>query len=111
MYKGFFHNNYVKIKVLDVFKVNKVFVHKVIVESGEVSLDDILNSEVDVELRKAIARNHSATHLLHAALYDVLGDHISQAGSYNDATRLRFDFSHPKAMTAEEIAEVEEQVN
>ncbi len=65
---------------------------------------------VDVS-RMEIEKHHSATHLLHAALYDVLGDHISQAGSLNDATRLRFDFSHPKAMSDAEIAEVEEQVN
>jgi len=65
---------------------------------------------VDIS-RMEIEKHHSATHLLHAALYDVLGDHISQAGSLNDATRLRFDFSHPKAMSDAEIAEVEEQVN
>ena len=65
---------------------------------------------VDIS-RMEIEKHHSATHLLHAALYDILGDHISQAGSLNDATRLRFDFSHPKAMSAAEIAEVEEQVN
>ena len=65
---------------------------------------------VDIS-RMEIEKHHSATHLLHAALYDVLGDHISQAGSLNDATRLRFDFSHPKAMSVAEIAEVEEQVN
>jgi len=65
---------------------------------------------VDIS-RLEVEKHHSATHLLHAALYDILGEHISQAGSYNDASRLRFDFSHPKAMSAQEIAEVEEQVN
>ena len=65
---------------------------------------------VDIS-RLEVEKHHSATHLLHAALYDVLGDHISQAGSSNDAARLRFDFSHPKAMSAQEIAAVEEQVN
>ena len=70
----------------------------------------IVNAVVDIS-RMEIEKHHSATHLLHAALYDVLGDHISQAGSLNDATRLRFDFSHPKAMSDAEIAEVEEQVN
>ncbi len=65
---------------------------------------------VDIS-RLEIEKHHSATHLLHAALYDILGDHISQAGSLNDDKRLRFDFSHPKAMTVEEIAAVEEQVN
>ena len=65
---------------------------------------------VDIN-RLEVEKHHSATHLLHAALYDLLGDHISQAGSSNDARRLRFDFSHPKAMTSAEIAEIEEQVN
>lgn len=65
---------------------------------------------VDIN-RLEVEKHHSATHLLHAALYEILGDHISQAGSLNDAARLRFDFSHPKAMTTAEIAEVEEQVN
>ena len=70
----------------------------------------IVKVVVDIS-RLEIEKHHSATHLLHAALYDVLGEHISQAGSLNDATRLRFDFSHPKAMSDAEIAEVEEQVN
>ncbi|MBE0498179.1 MAG: alanine--tRNA ligase [Campylobacterales bacterium] len=68
------------------------------------------NAIVDLS-RLEIEKHHSATHLLHAALYEILGDHISQAGSLNDASRLRFDFSHPKAMSHQEIAEVEEQVN
>ncbi len=70
----------------------------------------MVNAIVDIS-RLEIEKHHSATHLLHAALYDILGDHISQAGSLNDDKRLRFDFSHPKAMTVEEIAAVEEQVN
>ena len=61
--------------------------------------------------RNEIAKHHSATHLLHAALYELLGEHISQAGSLVEHNRLRFDFSHPKAMTHEEIALVEERVN
>ena len=63
------------------------------------------------ESRAEIARHHSATHLLHAALYEELGEHISQAGSLVEADRLRFDFSHPKALSPEEIAAVEERVN
>ena len=74
------------------------------------STNDTVKAVVDIN-RLEVEKHHSATHLLHAALYDILGDHISQAGSSNDARRLRFDFSHPKAMTAAEIAEVEEQVN
>lgn len=69
-----------------------------------------IKAVVDVS-RLEVEKHHSATHLLHAALYEILGDHISQAGSLNDERRLRFDFSHPKAMSTAEIAEVEEQVN
>jgi alanyl-tRNA synthetase len=61
--------------------------------------------------RKEIVKHHSATHLLHAVLFDVLGDHISQAGSLNDASRLRFDFSHPKAVEHAELVEIEQRVN
>ena len=75
-----------------------------------ISTDDSVKAVVDIN-RLEVEKHHSATHLLHAALYDVLGEHISQAGSSNDARRLRFDFSHPKAMSSAEIAEVEEQVN
>ena len=67
-------------------------------------------AKVDIS-RHEIAKHHSATHLLHGALYDILGEHISQAGSLVERNRLRFDFSHPKAMSEAEIAEVEEQVN
>jgi len=61
--------------------------------------------------RDEIIKHHSATHLLHAILFDVLGDHISQAGSLNDASRLRFDFSHPKAVSAKQLTEIETRVN
>jgi alanyl-tRNA synthetase len=75
-----------------------------------IKVGDHVDAKVDIE-RLEIEKHHSATHLLHAALYDILGDHIAQAGSFNDAKRLRFDFSHPKAMSGAEIAAVEEEVN
>ena len=78
--------------------------------SATISVGDSVRAVVD-EARLEIERHHSATHLLHAALYDELGEHISQAGSLVEADRLRFDFSHPKAMRAEEIAAVEARVN
>ncbi|MBA1437705.1 MAG: alanine--tRNA ligase [Epsilonproteobacteria bacterium] len=80
----------------------------------EVSKDLQVGMVVDAHVaisRAEITKHHSATHLLHAVLYDVLGDHISQAGSLVEAKRLRFDFSHPKALTHEEIAEIEQRVN
>jgi len=75
-----------------------------------ITTNNSVKAVVDIN-RLEVEKHHSATHLLHAALYELLGDHISQAGSSNDARRLRFDFSHPKAMTTSEVAEIEEQVN
>lgn len=81
------------------------------VESGVVSAGDKAKCTVDSVRRAAIARNHSATHLMQKALKNVLGDHVQQAGSYVDESRLRFDFSHYEALTKEQIAEVEKIVN
>ena len=78
--------------------------------SKELKVGTVVDSHVDAS-RNEIIKHHSATHLLHAVLYDVLGEHIAQAGSLNEATRLRFDFSHPKAVSAEELAEIENRVN
>ena len=75
-----------------------------------IKVGETVEAVVDIS-RVEIAKHHSATHLLHAALYEILGEHISQAGSLVEHNRLRFDFSHPKAMSAEEIALVEERVN
>lgn len=79
--------------------------------SGMIKADDIVSLEVDKALRLATCKNHSATHLLQKALRDVLGTHVEQAGSYQDADRTRFDFSHFQAMTAEELARAEQLVN
>jgi len=80
-------------------------------ESGVLRVGDNLKAEIDSARRDAIRRNHSATHLLHAALRTVLGTHVAQKGSLVSPERLRFDFSHDRAMTAAEIAEVERLVN
>ena len=74
--------------------------------SGSVKVDDLVCASIDVERRKAIMRAHSATHLLQKALQSVLGDHVHQAGSYVEPDRLRFDFTHYSALTAEELAKV-----
>ncbi len=81
------------------------------VVSGKFKTGDAVSLNVDKENRAKTCRNHSATHLLQSALRDVLGDHVAQAGSYQDPDRTRFDFSHSQAMTPEEIAKVEKIVN
>jgi len=78
---------------------------------GKISVNDDVVAIVDSNRRKAIARNHSATHLLHKSLKQVLGEHVNQAGSLVEDTRLRFDFSHHSSMTPEEILKTEELVN
>ncbi|MCE1237637.1 MAG: alanine--tRNA ligase [Hyphomicrobiales bacterium] len=88
-----------------------LFVHIGRVEAGRPVVGAAVRLTVDGERRGAIRANHSATHILHEALREVLGDHVAQKGSAVDADRLRFDFSHPKPMTAEEIARVEEIAN
>jgi alanyl-tRNA synthetase len=92
-------------------KAGGLFVHLGTVESGSFKHGETVDLEVDGKSRAAIRANHSATHLLHEALRQVLGDHVAQRGSLVAADRLRFDFVHTKPMTAEEIAKVEEIAN
>ena len=87
------------------------YLHTLKVTKGTVSTGETVSIEVDKKNRLAIARNHTATHILLSALQKVLGDHVEQAGSYVGNDRLRFDFNNSQAMTAEEICKVEEMVN
>jgi alanyl-tRNA synthetase len=98
-------------KVTDTRKVAGVFLHQVEVQSGDVAPGVGVVLDVDHARRSAIRANHSATHLLHEALRRALGDHVAQRGSLNAADRLRFDFSHTKALSAEELTSVEAEVN
>ena len=104
--------NDVVFKVVDTRKQGKgVFAHIGTLESGSIKENDALEAEVDEAARRATELNHSATHLMHAALRNVLGDHVSQKGSLVDPERLRFDFSHFEPLTAEQLSEIETIVN
>ena len=109
--KGTLENEGAHIDVLDTKKTDGVYVHMCNVVSGSVKVGDTLKASVDATRRQAIARNHSAVHMLQAALRKVLGNHVEQAGSYVDESIGRFDFTHFAALTAEEIAKIESIVN
>jgi alanyl-tRNA synthetase len=97
--------------VRDTQKIGTSFAHIGVVEAGDLHPGDEIEAQVDGERRTAIALNHSATHLLHAALRQVLGKHVQQKGSLVAPDRLRFDFSHTQALTGEELQRIEELVN
>ncbi len=101
----------VSLTVTDTKKTNGIYIHEATIDAGVVKVGDSFTLTVDAERRNSIKRNHSACHLLQAALRAVLGTHVEQAGSYVDEKRVRFDFTHLQAMTAEEIAKVEAIVN
>jgi alanyl-tRNA synthetase len=99
-------------QVSDTHKLlDALHIHLVAVENGEIRKGDAITLQVDVERRNKLRANHSATHLLHKVLRDVLGEHVTQKGSLVSPDRLRFDISHPKALDAETLAEVERRVN
>ncbi len=99
------------VKVTDTKKTDGIYIHSCEIVSGEIKVGDTVTAKVCGCRRNAIKRNHSAVHLLQAALRQVLGTHVEQAGSYVDAERLRFDFSHFAAVTPEELSQVEKIVN
>ena len=98
-------------KVIDTQKSGQAIVHHGTLVEGELTVGDALQAVVDLNKRKATALNHSATHLLHAALRTILGDHVMQKGSLVTPERLRFDFTHFEAMTSAQIKQVENLVN
>ncbi len=91
--------------------LGRLHAHNAVVEAGTIKVGDTVKLDIDVARRDAIRANHSATHLLHAALRNRLGAHVTQKGSMVAADRLRFDYSHPAALTAEDIAAIEAEVN
>jgi alanyl-tRNA synthetase len=100
-----------KFEVLDCVKSGSNHLHLGKLVSGEIKEADKVEARVEPQVRIATARNHSATHLLHAALRKVLGDHVTQKGSLNDSERLRFDFSHFEAVSASELEAISDLVN
>ncbi len=98
-------------EVRDTRKIGEVFGHAGIVAKGSLKAGDKVEAKVDARVRRDTAYHHSATHLLHAALRNVLGDHVQQKGSLVTAERLRFDFSHFEAVTPEQMARIEQMVN
>jgi alanyl-tRNA synthetase len=97
--------------VNDTLKMGKASVHYGSVQSGILKVGDMVDAHVDAERRQAIRLNHSATHLMHAALRQVLGDHVTQKGSLVAPDKLRFDFSHYEPVTPGQLAEIEDIVN
>ena len=108
---GFLKADGVVFQVKDTTKESGNHLHKGVLVEGSVKVGDQLTATVDAEKRQATALHHSATHLLHAALRQVLGGHVSQKGSLNTYDRLRFDFSHLEAVSAEELSQIENIVN
>ncbi len=110
--KGIIESKNAKIKVEDCKKIEDgKYLHIGVVEKGHIETGEVVKAAIDVKRRMSIARNHTTTHLLQKALTNVLGTHVHQAGSLVEPDRFRFDFAHFSAMTPEEIAKVEKEVN
>jgi alanyl-tRNA synthetase len=97
--------------IIDCKKQGKVFIHKAILNEGTLNKSDVIDMSVEKDKRQAVAIHHSATHLMHAALKEILGEHVQQKGSLVDEHKLRFDFSHGKPLSKEEISKIESIVN
>ena len=100
-----------QVRVTNCTKTSDVFIHHVEVILGELKATDSVETEVELSERRQTTTNHSATHLMHSALRKVLGDHVTQAGSLVDSSKTRFDFTHNKPLSSDEIAQIEKIVN
>lgn len=109
--QGVLENQTSLFQVLDTQKQGQAYAHLGKLEKGQLKLNDSVTAKVDVERRAATVLNHSATHLLHMILRQVLGDHVIQKGSLVNPERLRFDFSHPTPLTLDELKNIERRVN
>ncbi len=108
---GLLQNADSSFEVMDTQKQGKAFIHIGSVSKGELKVGDSLSAEIDAPRRDATIRNHSATHLMHAVLRGLLGEHVQQKGSLVNSERLRFDFSHNESVKPEQLAEIERIVN
>jgi alanyl-tRNA synthetase len=108
---GYLQTASAKIEITDCHKAGEHHLHIGKVLSGELKVGETVTATVDCSVRTATALNHSATHLLHSALQQILGEHVNQKGSLVDSQRLRFDFSHGESISAQQIREIEHRVN
>ena len=108
---GLLNNDRCRFEVMDTQKAGQAFIHIGSVSQGKLKVGDKLQAIIDADYRNATVRNHSATHLMHAALRKVLGDHVQQKGSLVNNERLRFDFSHTEAVKPDELQLIERMVN
>ncbi|MCK5720474.1 MAG: alanine--tRNA ligase [Thiomargarita sp.] len=106
---GYFNTN--QFKVTDTKKMGSAIIHIGVIGQSSINIGDQIEATINPEIRQAIARNHTATHLLHSALRNILGEHVKQKGSSVAAERLRFDFSHFEPVTAEQLQTIEQTVN
>ncbi len=109
--KTFGDDKVFKVRVTDTQKANDIYVHSGTIEQGSIKAGDKVQAAIDEPRRRAIMRNHTATHLLQAALRQTLGTHIKQQGSLVEEGRLRFDFTHPKGVRPEEMKKIENRVD
>ncbi|MBM7624653.1 alanine--tRNA ligase [Sporohalobacter salinus] len=109
--KGALLNDDITVTVVDTQEKAELISHQIVIEAGELSVGDKLTAKIQTDQRLHIRRNHTATHLLHQTLKDVLGEHVDQSGSLVTPNRLRFDFTHFEAVSDKELEEIEDQVN
>jgi alanyl-tRNA synthetase len=109
--RGYLSGDHVVIRIEDVQKEGNIFIHKGKIERGTIKVGDLVSATIDRACRRRIQANHTATHLLQAALKKIVDDSVSQAGSLVSFDRLRFDFNSPRALTSEDVQQVEDLVN
>ncbi len=108
---GTIYSDNCQLDVLNVEKINNIIVHRVLLNSGTVTVNDKVTAKFDETFRRKIKSNHSSTHLLHHYLREILGEHVQQRGSYVSSTGFRFDFTHNRVITREEINKIELAIN